>query len=74
MDASEIYLRRISAKEIWIGLKGDEFIFPFAEVQQNCQEETATSENPLQGRKILQEVKVSEEKFKAKRKHVNQQI
>ena len=42
--------------------------------QQNCQEETATSENPLQGRKILQEVKVSEDKFKAKRKHVNQQI
>ena len=30
MDALEIYLRRISAKEILIGLKGDEFIFPFA--------------------------------------------
>ena len=33
----------------WIRQKVDEFIIKIAVVQQNCQEETANSENPLQG-------------------------
>ena len=31
MDASEIYLRRINAKEVLISQKGEEFIFPIAD-------------------------------------------
>ena len=31
MDASEIFLRRINAKEVSITLKGEEFIFPVAD-------------------------------------------
>ena len=31
LEASEIYPRRINAKEVLISQKGDEFIFPFAD-------------------------------------------
>ena len=34
-DASEIYLRRINAKEVLVSQKGEQFIFPVV-VQQNC--------------------------------------
>ena len=47
MNASDIYPRRINAKEVLIRQKDDEFIFTVADVQQNCQEETTNSENPL---------------------------
>ena len=41
IDASEIYPRRVNAKEVLISQKGDKFVFPMAEmVHQNCQEET----------------------------------
>ena len=36
-------------------------------VQQNCQQETANSENPLSGGNLLWGVKISVEKFKASR-------
>ena len=65
--------KEISWKQIWKGwthqkfvleelkrlitYKGDEFIFP---IQQNCQEETANSENPLQGGNRPQRVKIPE--------------
>ena len=41
IDASEIYPRRVNAKEVLISQKRDKLVFPMAEmVHQNCQEET----------------------------------
>ena len=48
LDASEIYPRRINAKEVLIKQKDDEFIFPVADGTAKCQEETTNSEK-LQG-------------------------
>ena len=68
MDASEIYPRRINAKEVLISHKGEKIIFSQQQmVQQKCQEETTNSENPLRGGNKPQGVKISVENFKAKR-------
>ena len=42
LDASEIYPRRLNAKEVLTTHKDGEFVF-----QQNCQRETTNSKNPL---------------------------
>ena len=46
MDASEIYPRRINAKEVYQRRKKNSYS-QLQMVQQNCQEETTNSENPL---------------------------
>ena len=46
-DGSEIYSRRNNAKDMLIRQQGDEFIYFLQMAQQNCQEETTNSENPL---------------------------
>ena len=51
LNASEIYPRRINAKEVLIRQKDDEFIFPVADGTENCQEDPTISENPLEGGK-----------------------
>ena len=61
MDASDIYPRRIKAKEVLISQKDDEFV------------ETTNSEYPLQGAIKLWGVKISVENFKANRKLLNRQ-
>ena len=54
-----------TSKKYLTSQKDDELIFPVADVQQNCQEETTNSEYPLEGGTLLQGVKISAEKFKA---------
>ena len=47
LDASETYPRRLNAKEVFITQKEGEFIFLWQMVQQNYQDETTNSKNPL---------------------------
>ena len=50
MDASEIHPRRINAKELLTPQEERTFLCSQSQMlQQNCQEETTNSENPLQG-------------------------
>ena len=47
MNASEIYPRRLNAKEVLITKKTENLYFLWQMVQQNYQEETTNSKNPL---------------------------
>ena len=72
IDASEIYRRRINAKDILTPRTGILFS-QLQTVQQNCWEQTMNSENPLQDRNNLKRVKISVNNFKANRKVFNRQ-
>ena len=76
MDTSDIYPRRINAKEVLSPHRCQYVLFFFFSSsweQQNRQEKTAYSKYPLQNRNNLYRVKISGEKFKANWKGFNRQ-
>ena len=72
-DASDIYPRRIKAKEVLISQKDDEFVFPFASGTAKLSGRDYEFRVPTQRRINMMGVKVSAEKFEANRKSLNWQ-
>ena len=72
MDTSDIYPRRINAKEVLTPHRC-QYFFSSSWEQQNRQEKTAYSKYPLQNRNNLYRVKIPGEKFKANWKGFNRQ-
>ena len=63
LDASEIYPRRINAKEIWISLKGGEIAFPIADGTAKLSGRDNEFREPLKGGNAPHEAKIPVENF-----------
>ena len=73
LDASDIYSRRINAKEVLKSQKGEEFIFPEADCTAKLSGRGYEFLNPLQGGNKPQGAKISVEDFKANPESLNGQ-
>ena len=72
-DASEIYPRRINAKEVFISQKGEEFIFPVAGGKAKLSGSDDEFREATLRREQTKGAKISVEDFKANRESLNRQ-